>query len=595
MELSFKDVNTKTQVAESSGKTLITFKKGRWWHIDREMVYFKLHFFLLSGALGAVLPFVGVFAKERLRLSATSFASIMSVQQFLFVLTKPILGFITDYFNKLKVILLVLTIAQAGFLFLLLLVPPLPKGLIAHDSDAIINSSRQIVDACYFCNDRNNSSNVQKISINYTVSSKNIYFGIENVKCNSSEVMTSNSLEEYVKLIIPLECDPFKSIPTNKNIKNQDPFGKQAVLSHNERSLNFTLCGNTSKNSCVSSFEDCLLCCHHREGCYFMPNSLKEIHVEQNLTTDDFSSQSDFATYQFWLFAILFVALNACNNGIFTLSDTACCESVEKTGTDFGKQRLWGCIGWGMFSPLGGFLNDYTGNYVATWILFVVLSSLALWNITKLDLVKPHISKHIMKDIGTIISSWEFISFQIGALLSGIGLGFTFFYLLWFITSIGGSSLLCGLIQTIQSFSGDIPFMFISGWLLRKLGYFNIVTFSLLACCVRFLWYSQLENPWLVLPIEWTHGITYGVFIAAMASFGKMSAKPGTEATTQSVIFSTFDGLGSGIGNIVAGVGFDYVGGHMMFLCTGTFYGFAAALSLVGTILTRNRVKKIKE
>ncbi|GBM03865.1 Major facilitator superfamily domain-containing protein 6 [Araneus ventricosus] len=595
MELSLEDVSTETKEIESSGKMPIACKKERWWHVDREMVYFKLHFFLLSGALGAVLPFVGVFAKERLRLSATSFASVLTVQQFLFVLTKPALGFITDYFNKLKVILVVLAIAQAGFLFLLLLVPPLPKGLAADDNDVTINSSMQAVDACNFCNDMNDSSNVLKIPINYTVTSKDIYFAKENGKCNVLEVMPSDSLEQYVKLIIPFECDPFRNRPLDKSDKNQDVFEEQSVLSHSEKSVNFTSCFNISKTSCVVSLDDCILCCNREEGCYFIPNDMEERKVDPDSTTDDNSSRSDFAMYQFWLFAILFVALNACVNGIFTLSDTACCESVEKTGADFGKQRLWGCIGWGMFSPLGGFLNDYTGNYVATWIFFVVLSSLALWNITKLNLEKPHISKHLMKDIGTVISSWEFICFQIGALLSGIGLGFTFFYLLWFITSIGGSSLLCGLIQTVQSFSGDIPFMFFSGWMLRKLGYFNIVTLSLLACCVRFLWYSQLENPWLVLPIEWTHGITYGVFIAAIASFAKMSAKPGTEATTQSVIFTTFDGLGSGIGNIVAGVGFDYVGGHTMFLCTGTFFGCAAALSFVATVLTRNRVKHLKE
>ncbi|XP_055937229.1 uncharacterized protein LOC129966722 isoform X3 [Argiope bruennichi] len=631
MEISTNNVSKITEVVESiTNMPPTACKKTPWWHIDREMLHFKLHFFLLSGALGAVFPFIGVFAKERLRLSASSFASVITVQQFLFVLSKPALGFIADYFNKLKVILLVLVIAQTGFFFLLLLVPPLPKGdnnvadgngsIInfsmqnfdtcyfynfmddrRHDGCVVslnyttINSSVQTVDACNFCNLLNDPSNISNVSLKYTSIPKDIYFKQVCEKCNVVEEMSFNNVKKCVKIIIPLDCNQFKNSSSVKSENNEDLFEKYFELNNNENSTNFISCKNLSKIFCGASFDYCFRCCNLEEGCYFIPNNTERGATNPNITRKDISIQSDFTTYQFWSFAILFVALSACVHSIFTLSDTACCESVERTGAEFGKQRLWGCIAWGLFAPLGGFLNDYTGSYIVIWILFVILSCLALWNITKLGIVKPRISMHIMKDIRTIISSWEFICFEMAVLLAGVGLGFTFFYLIWFIKSIGGTSLLCGLIETVQSFTGDIPFMFFSEWMLRKLGYFNIVTLSLLASCIRFLWYSQLENPWLVLPIEWAHGLTYGLFYAAMASFAKMSAKPGTETTTQSVIFATFDGLGSGIGNIIAGVGFDYVGGHTMFLCTGAVFGCAAVLSAIGTFICKNRVNHIKK
>ncbi|GFV80332.1 MFS_1_like domain-containing protein [Trichonephila clavipes] len=262
-------------------------------------------------------------------------------------------------------------------------------------------------------------------------------------------------------------------------------------------------------------------------------------------TTQIFKNdRSDFKTYQFWIFAFLFIGVNVCINGIYTLSDTALYESVLKNGDEFGKQRLFFCIGWGIGAAVGGFLTDYTNQYKANFIFFAFISLIVLWNIYKLDFVKPHFSKNILKDVGNTMNSREFLSFQIGAMLMGMGLAFTWFYLLWFVTSLGGNRVVCGLIQTVQSFTGDVPFFFLSGWFLRKIGYFNILSLALIACSARLVWYSQLENPWMVLPMEWSQGFTYGLFYAAMASFAKMKSKPGTEATTQSVIFGTFDGLG---------------------------------------------------
>ncbi|GIY32883.1 major facilitator superfamily domain-containing protein 6 [Caerostris extrusa] len=171
-----------------------------------------------------------------------------------------------------------------------------------------------------------------------------------------------------------------------------------------------------------------------------------------------------------------------------------------------------------------------------------------LWNISKLDLVKPQFSKNILKNIGTIMKSNEFLCFEVGVLINGIGLGFIWFYLLWFLISIG-------------------------------------------AYCARFFWYSVIKDPWLVLPIEWVHGITYGVFYTSVATYAKKSARPGTEATTQAVVFATYDGLGSGIGNIVAGLGFDYLGAQRTFFYSSIFFGCCAIISTCYTFFQRNRRK----
>ncbi|GIY45245.1 major facilitator superfamily domain-containing protein 6 [Caerostris darwini] len=547
----------------------------KWWQIDKPLIRFKLHYFLLTGALGSVLPFIAVIARDRIKLSATSFATIMVFQQFLFVFTKPAIGYITDYFNKLKAVLCIVAIFQAVFLFLVLLLPAIPKEVVGSSNSTFLDLLSNTSSVHSFCETFENSKRTLIVSSNFSAEfvSKDLNYLHLNKMCHVFKA------EQEYSITIPSEC---RTINSNSSVTTKilgqsadsiDPLFNSSMF-QTEKSL---------KDFCAFLIDDCIICCNHKD-CYYTPLADASQWVPP-------SNISDFVTYQFWICALVFVLLNACVNAIFTLSDTACCESIKKNGADFGKQRLWGAIGWGLLAPVGGILRDYTGDYIITFIIFGILSIVMLWNISKLDLVKPQFSKNILKNIGTIMKSSEFLCFEVGVLINGIGLGFIWFYLLWFLISIGGNRLLCGLTQTVQCFVGELPFMFFSGWILKKIGYFNITTLSLLSYCVRFFWYSVIKDPWLVLPIEWVHGITYGVFYTSVASYAKKSARPGTEATTQAVVFATYDGLGSGIGNIVAGLGFDYLGAQWTFFYSSIFFGCCAIISTCYTFLQRNKKK----
>ncbi|GBM03858.1 hypothetical protein AVEN_231323-1 [Araneus ventricosus] len=563
----------------------------KWWHINKKIFRFKVHFFLLGGGLSTVLPFVAVFARNTLQLSATSFGAVMTFQQFFFVLTKPMIGYMTDYFNKLKLIIFLLAVAQGLFLFLLLLIPPLPK-------EPTGASSMPTEDlACNFCYNMNDFVKTEKVPINFdedvnSSETHNVYL-TQDRECYFLNHNSTVKSKNYSKIRVPKVC--------HANEQNKSTgIPTDMILAHNNTDLSFPadttylktlLCNSSSFSniSCAFFINNCIICCDIVSDCYVV----SDFHDRVQPPRTSKSFKNDFLTIQFWLFAILFVGVNACVNAIYTLSDTAVYESVQKHGGEFGQQRLFSCAGWGLGAVVGGLLTDYTDNYHANFTVYAIISLITLWNIHKLDFVKPNNSNNIIKDIGTTMKSAEFLCFEVGVLLMGVGLGFTWFYLIWFVTSIGGNRLVCGLVQTVQSFAGDVPFFFISGWVLRKIGYFNIMSLALFACAVRFLWYSHLHNPWLVLPMEWTHGMTYGLFYAAMASYAKKNAKPGTEATSQSVIFATFDGLGAGIGNIVAGIGFDYIGGRNMFFYTGIFFCCCSSISLFLTYNFQRRNEPI--
>ncbi|GFS84183.1 major facilitator superfamily domain-containing protein 6 [Nephila pilipes] len=524
----------------SSSEKKAEVKKG-FWNIDKDTFRFKVHYFLFMAALSVVLPFLSVLSVNRIGLSATALAAVLISEQFLCILSKPLLGYIADYFNKLKVIIGVLVIIQVVFLFLMLTVPKIQR-----EGDAVKFSKNTSLE--FLLGDLN-VANFTVMCQQSSMNTNNSSFSVSSFNNKCSEYITD---ETFIK----------------------EKYSNESYLIFFSNASTFSA---SQKNLSVSV--PCGICCKttgeiHAISCQI----LKSVSME---SSSELKQGNDFKTSSFWLFTLYLIISMVATNAFFTLSDTACCESVAKTGADFGRQRLWGAISWGVICPLGGLLNDYTDDYLVSWILMAVLFAVTLWNIKGMDMVKPSFSQNILKDVGVVLRSKEFLSFLFGVLINGISTGFVWYYLMLFLIQIGGNRFLLGMTQSVQCFVGEIPCMFFSGWLIKKFGHFNILTLSLLSYCIRFLWYSYLKNPWLVLPVELFHGITYGAYYPVVASYAKLSAKPGTEATTQAVLFTTHEGLGAGLGCVLAGIGFDRMGGHKTFFLAGIFSACGVVINFV--------------
>lgn len=87
--------------------------------------------------------------------------------------------------------------------------------------------------------------------------------------------------------------------------------------------------------------------------------------------------------------------------------------------------------------------------------------------------------------------------------------------------------------MAVQCLGGELPFFFLSGWILNRIGHVNAITLIMGVLGLRFILYSVITNPWWFLPLEATNGLTFGLFYACMASYASIVAPPGTEATVQ--------------------------------------------------------------
>lgn len=87
--------------------------------------------------------------------------------------------------------------------------------------------------------------------------------------------------------------------------------------------------------------------------------------------------------------------------------------------------------------------------------------------------------------------------------------------------------------MAIQCLVGELPFFFLSSWILKRIGHVNAMTLILAVIGIRYILYSIITNPWLVLPVEILNGITFGLAYASMASYACVIAPPGASTTVQ--------------------------------------------------------------
>ncbi|XP_042910607.1 major facilitator superfamily domain-containing protein 6 [Parasteatoda tepidariorum] len=561
-----EDVNVKTPKE-------IERKSRSFFHIDKEMLRFKAHYFLFEGGTASVTPFIPVVAKNRLGLSATSLAVVVAAHQFVTILSKPVIGYIADYFNRLKLMINILLIIQTIFFFLILSIPPLKKPTSVQQFRNWNEVSEMISIRVHLPTNNSSSSNISDKNKNEWNIENKIYTDVMCVPyVNTTELLCFQTTDEK---ITQLEFGSKSNFSCSAiNPKNFTDSGEIY-----NKTFNLLIVLGPYSSYPVNDTCSCTMTFTKNGHSSFLPTK---------------SDISDFETSEFWIFAVVNTVTGICVNSLFSLSDTACCESVQRLGGEFGRQRLFGAVGWGILAALSGVICDLTGGFLASWIFMAVLQIIAVWNISQLDLAKPHFSQSLLKDIGHVLKSVEFTAFELGVFFNGIGAGVVWFYLIWFLSGLGASKFLCGLTQYIQCFLGEIPFMFFADWFIRKLGHFNLISLSLLSYASRFLWYSYLKNPWLVLPAEIAHGFTYGTLFPTIASYGKLSAKPGTEATTQSILFMTHGGLGAGLGCILTGICFDKIGPHQTFFYFFLMTFSAAILNFMMTFyFNRRNVKKL--
>jgi MFS transporter, PPP family, 3-phenylpropionic acid transporter len=278
--------------------------------------------------------------------------------------------------------------------------------------------------------------------------------------------------------------------------------------------------------------------------------------------------------------AIVTVALLALANGFWWLLPVVVCYSffaapiiplVDNSVMNllgarrelYGRQRVWGAIGWGISAAFVGVLVDRFGLDVRFYA-FILLFAVLLLVSTRLKVNVGSMSQPFWQGVRVLAGDRPLMIFLVTVLFSSMGSSIINSYVFLYLADLGASDTLMGLSQTVSTLS-EMPVFFFSAPLLRKFGARGLLLISLSAYVIRLLAYNVLPPVWLVLPINLLHGLTFSALWVAGVSYANEVAPKGMGATAQGLFAGITMGLGSAAGALLGGTLYDSLGAIMMF------------------------------
>lgn len=481
----------------------------------------KAHYFFYYGALSGFLPFIGVLIKDR-GVSAVEVGLIYTVAPFFSAASKPIFGAIVDHSRKIKVVILSFLICIMATFAAINFLPAAAQGVTE------------------------GNGSTHNLSISVTP---------EDI-ATRSHVIPLPQLNLTQPALVDLSCH--LTCMREGNQSENDVQYESVRVRANVSDTNLTLRFPAGEVENVSG--TCNIFC---------PLTGRGPEA---------ASGSVLATAVFWLYCI-FVTVNyaaiGCAN---SLTDTGCFELLESEGADsksrFGLHRLWGTVGWGVFAAGSGYLidglkgtsgpssrTDYSaGLYLAAALMLVDAACVCIC-----DIRKSKSTESIAKDVFRLVYKDSRVWFLLlDATIGGVFVGIVWQYHFWYLDNLGASSALMGATVAVRSFA-ELPVFVCAGWAIGKAGHVFVLRAALVSIAVSFALYSIIVNPWVTLPVELLLGLALGAFFTAIPSYAEEVAPPGTEATTMGLVMGFFEGIGTALGGMVGGAGFEWLGGASTF------------------------------
>lgn len=534
------------------------------FQINKDLLPMKGHYFLWNAGTAPIVPFMSVYARQ-LGLSSFIVGIIYTVLPFSGMLAKPLMGSLADKFRCRKFIFLVAQCVSAAAFFSMIFLPPIPQTKILSKAHFVCDASEAGFDICLEWIDNFALTHIQS-----------------NVKGN----------DITCKMNCPFERRDWDIICNNWNVSRycQDrpthtKFAVRAPLNHSFQlgSCIYFRTNNITFDDALSILPFCPLYQQITVDCDINCDA----PIINNLITTNRQVSNVGDYYQFWLLLSVYLIAWIGQAVTVSVSDTLCFQLLGNKPHKYGYQRMCGALGWGIFSIIAGALVDQFSsadetekNYVPVFSIGVGLLLLCVVVSSQIQYSQQTISNSILKDMCGLLANIRILVFTIWCICMGICTAMMWNFLFWHLEDLAFKhsyevkswiKTIEGLVMGIQCLGGELPFFFLSSWILKRIGHVHAMSLVLLITGVRFIFYSVITNPWWTLPIEFSNGITFGLFYATMASYASIVAPPGTETTTQGMVGAVFEGIGVSLGSFIGGLLFEDNGGSRTFRYFGIF------------------------
>ena len=247
---------------------------------------------------------------------------------------------------------------------------------------------------------------------------------------------------------------------------------------------------------------------------------------------------------------------------LLPLLDSATMKLLDTRPEMYGRQRVWGTLGF-LLSTWGfGYLLTFLG---FDWLFagFIVATLLMLLFIRSLPKSQSLKNPFSLKQLWQVITRRDWFLFMASIFILGIGNAAMVHFLGIHIQELGGSEALIGTAAGLGALV-ELPVLFWGAPLIRRFGAWQMLLFSYAVSGIRWMLYGFMPSPEWAIPISLLHSITFGLYWIAGVSYVNWLAPGNLKATAQGLFYATFS-LSSVVGSPLNGYLFDTLGAAWLF------------------------------
>ncbi|XP_025199984.1 major facilitator superfamily domain-containing protein 6-like [Melanaphis sacchari] len=298
----------------------------------------------------------------------------------------------------------------------------------------------------------------------------------------------------------------------------------------------------------------------------------------------------------FWLFITTITLLNTGGTVKSVLEDTICMDLLGKDKNNYGRQRMWGSIGWSLFAIISGVCVDWysTGleykNYTPGYVISMICFFLDIYVVIKLQVVQENDTNILGSDVKKIFTDGKVLAFLLWVILIGFFISFIWNFVFWYIEDLSNiyhpemkswMKTLQGTALLIQCFGGEVPLFFLSSYILKRVNHMTIFSIVFFTFTCIFSMYTIIKNPLWTLPVELLNGLTFALSYSAAISYAAIITPTGAEGTLQGIVGTAYTGIGAPIGSFVGGYMFKHSGSIDSFKLLSVIVFFTCVIQII--------------
>ncbi|SER20460.1 MFS transporter [Piscibacillus halophilus] len=253
---------------------------------------------------------------------------------------------------------------------------------------------------------------------------------------------------------------------------------------------------------------------------------------------------------------------------IGALGDSLAQRRADEVGVSFGTIRTWGSIGFATSSLAIGLVLTFTGVEYMVWpyLTFAFIALFVTLRVQDVDVAKDPIS---FADVKKLLLNKPFILFLFFMMFLTISHRANDSFIGLYVTQLGGTNFIIGTAWFIGVISEAIVFATAGRWF-RK---YHTLIFVILAGAiysVRWILYGLADSYWVVLALQFMHGLTFGVLYLASLDYVTRLIPKLTQSTGHLLFYAVFFGISGIIGSLIGGALIDVYGGSTLYFVLGT-------------------------